>query len=156
MNRRSEISSGGAEQLIAELGLAPHPEGGWFRETWRAPAASPGDRDAATAILFLLEKGQRSHWHRVDAAELWLFHAGSPITLKTAATEDEQASAILLGSNVLAGQRPQHLVPAGHWQAAEANEGWGLVACVVVPGFSFDGFELAPAGWSPGAPKDVL
>lgn len=139
-----------AQRIIAELDLTPHPEGGWFRETWRAAGASPEDRDAATAILFLLEEGQKSHWHRVDAAEMWLFHAGSPILLRIASNERNEPLTISLGGDVLAGQRPQHLVQPGEWQAAEASEGWALVACVVVPGFSFDGFELAPPDWVPG------
>lgn len=138
------------QRLIAELDLAPHPEGGWFRETWRAPPAIAGGRDAATAILFLLEQGQKSHWHRVDAAELWLFHAGNPIILRTADGDEADISEYRLGADVAAGQTPQHLVKPGQWQAAEAADGWGLVACVVVPGFSFDGFELAPPGWRPG------
>ncbi len=146
-----------ARRIIAELNLAPHPEGGWFRETWRAPAPVPGGRDAATAILFLLEQGQKSHWHRVDAAELWLFHAGSPIALKTARSgDDADVSVIRLGADVLAGQHPQHLVASGQWQAAEAGDGWALVSCVVVPGFSFDGFELAPPGWTPGLPTGAV
>lgn len=138
-----------ARPAIDKLQLSPHPEGGWYRETWRAPAAGPGERDAATAILFLLEKGQRSHWHRVDAAEMWLFHAGSPIILRAAGSENGTTREIRLGSNVLAGEQPQHLIAAGEWQAAEAKEGWALVACVVVPGFSFEGFELAAPGWTP-------
>jgi predicted cupin superfamily sugar epimerase len=139
-----------ARRLIESLELSPHPEGGWFRETWRMAPSQTGDRDAATAILFLLEKGQRSHWHRVDANELWLFHAGSPVLLETAASAEAEVSAVRLGADVLAGQQPQHLVPAGAWQAASAEEGWALVACVVVPGFRFDGFELATPGWRPG------
>lgn len=142
-----------AKRLITELKLAPHPEGGWFRETWRAPAAISGQRDAATAILFLLEPGQKSHWHRVDAAELWLFHAGSPLLLRTADGDDANIREHFLGADPFAGQTPQHLVEAGQWQAAEAAAGWSLVACVVVPGFAFDGFQLAAPGWCPG-PKD--
>ena len=126
--------------LIAELGLAPHPEGGWYRETLRQPAPD-GGRGLATAILFLLEKGQRSHWHRVDATELWLWHAGSPLTLLI----DDGAAR----EHVLAGVTPQALVPAGAWQSAEARAGWALVSCVVTPAFDFAGFELAPPGWSP-------
>lgn len=139
-----------AQRMIAKLDLARHPEGGWFRETWRAPAAQTGARDAATAILFLLEQGQVSRWHKVDAAELWLFHAGSPILLRTA--QDKAGAAvreIKLGGDVLSGEQPQHLVAPGEWQAAEARDGWALVACVVVPGFSFEGFELAPPNWAP-------
>lgn len=135
-----------ARRLIHHLGLAPHPEGGWYRETWRAPAAG-GQRSAATAILFLLEQGQRSHWHRVDAAELWIHQAGAPLWLHTA--DGGPAQRVRLGTDAPAGQLPQHLVPPHAWQAAEASEGWCLVACVVVPGFEFSGFDLAPPGWSP-------
>jgi uncharacterized protein len=136
--------------LIATLGLAPHPEGGWYRETWRAPAAD-GERAAATAILFLLEAGQRSHWHRVDAAEIWLWHAGHPLALSTAAADAGPAMTIRLGPDIASGAMPQHVVPAGHWQAAEADRGWALVSCVVAPGFEFAGFTLAAQGWAPGA-----
>lgn len=137
-------------RLIEALNLQPHPEGGWYRETWRADSAA-GERASATAILFLLEDGQRSHWHRVDAAELWLFHAGSPVRLLTAADEDERPREIRLGSDVLAGETPQFLVPPGVWQSAEADRGWALVSCVVSPGFDFAGFTLAPPGWAPGS-----
>ncbi|MBO9713557.1 cupin domain-containing protein [Sphingomonas sp.] len=139
-----------AKKIIAALGLAPHPEGGWYRETWRAGAA-PGERSAGTAIHFLLEQGQRSHWHRVDAEEIWLWHAGSPVTLSIADTEVSQPGAMALGADVLAGEAPQLRVPAGAWQAAEARAGWALVSCIVVPGFDFAGFELAAPDWSPGA-----
>jgi len=126
-----------ARTLIARHNLTLHPEGGWYRETWRAPAG-PGERAAGTAILFLLEQGQSSHWHKVDADELWLWHAGAPLTLK-------------IGPNtlVLDAAAPQALVPAGEWQAAHAEAGWVLVSCVVVPGFEFAGFTLAPPHWSP-------
>ncbi|MBO9670372.1 MAG: cupin domain-containing protein [Sphingobium sp.] len=139
-----------ARALIDKLGLAPHPEGGWYKETWRA-ADMLGDRAIATAILFLLEEGQRSHWHRVDATEIWLWHAGSPLTLLTAAGDHDAVDAHLLGGNPLAGQIPQHVIPPDHWQATEARQGWGLVSCIVAPGFRFEGFTLAPAGWSPGS-----
>jgi predicted cupin superfamily sugar epimerase len=135
--------------LIAALSLEPHPEGGWYRETWRAEAA-PGERASATAIHFLLEEDQRSHWHRVDAAELWLWHAGHPLTLSMAQNDAGPASAITLGGDVLTGQAPQAIVPAGWWQAASPQGGWVLVSCVVSPGFAFSGFELAPEGWAPG------
>ena len=136
--------------MIAALNLAPHPEGGWYRETWRAEAPLPGGRAAATSILFLLEAGQRSHWHRVDAGELWLFQAGDPLELGIAA-EGEAAKTFVIGPDPLAGQAPQQLVPPGAWQSAQASpEGWTLVACVVAPGFEFAGFEMAPPGWSPG------
>jgi predicted cupin superfamily sugar epimerase len=138
-----------AQALIARLALAPHPEGGWYRETWRAEAPA-GTRPGATAILFLLEAGQRSHWHRVDAAELWLWHAGAPLHLKIAANDAGPATTILLGGDVLAGETPQQIVPTDHWQAAEAAAGWTLVSCVVSPAFEFAGFTLAPDGWAPG------
>ncbi|HTI66154.1 MAG TPA: cupin domain-containing protein [Caulobacteraceae bacterium] len=133
-----------AQAVIAELGLAPHPEGGWYRETWRAPPAAPGQRGGGTAILFLLEAGQGSHWHRVDATELWLFQAGAALTLST------PAGSVRLGPDVTAGDRPQHVVAPHEWQTARAaDDGWSLVACVVVPAFDFAGFELAPPGWAP-------
>ncbi len=128
-----------AAELIARHGLAPHPEGGWYRETWRAPAAVPGERSPGTAILFLLEEGQRSHWHKVDADELWLWHTGAPLSLR-----------IGCETVTLDGASPQAIVPAGEWQAAEAQEGWAFVSCVVVPGFDFAGFTLAPPGWEFG------
>lgn len=135
--------------IIACLQLAPHPEGGWYRETWRAEAP-PGERAGATAILFLLEAGHCSHWHRVDAAELWLWHAGHPLRLLIAPVDGSPVTATTLGADILAGHMPQSLVPPYHWQAAEADGGWALVSCVVSPGFDFAGFTLAPHGWSPG------
>ena len=134
--------------IIKTLGLSPHPEGGWYRETWRA--ASEGERSAATAIHFLLEHGQRSHWHRVDAAELWLWHAGSPLELLVE-QDDGTVATIRLGGDVTQGYAPQSLVPANRWQSTEARSGWALVSCVVVPGFEFAGFELAAPGWAPGS-----
>jgi predicted cupin superfamily sugar epimerase len=139
-----------ARAVIERLNLALHPEGGWYRETWRADAAT-GERAAGTAILFLLEAGQGSHWHRVDASELWIFQAGAPLTLKTAASDAGPVAAVRLGADVLAGDTLQHVVAPGEWQAAQASAyGWSLVACVVVPGFEFSGFEMAPSGWAPG------
>ncbi|MEH3107980.1 MAG: cupin domain-containing protein [Sphingomonas fennica] len=140
--------NGEADAIIARLGLAPHPEGGFYRETWRVP----GDpRSAATGILFLLRAGERSHWHRVDAEEMWLWHAGHPLALRIAPADAGPVTTLRLGPDVLAGEAPQGLVPAGAWQAAEADRGWALVSCVVVPGFDFAGFHLAPPGWTPGA-----
>lgn len=144
-----QTDCGEAAAIIEALGLVPHPEGGWYGETWRAPAA-PGVRPGATAIHFLLESHQRSHWHRVDAAEIWLWHAGAPVTLSIAPDEAAQPQHHALGGNVLAGQAPQVLVPAGHWQAAAPQGGWALVSCVVSPGFEFAGFELAAPDWHPG------
>jgi predicted cupin superfamily sugar epimerase len=148
-----DMNDSTAAAIIEKLGLRPHPEGGWFRETWRAESVS-GVRASATAIHFLLEPHQRSHWHRVDAAELWFWHAGHRLTLSVAGPGPGPARCIVLGPDLLAGEEPQVLVPAGHWQAAEPGGGWALVSCVVSPGFEFDGFELAPPGWEPGGPQD--
>lgn len=139
-----------AREVIEQLGLAPHPEGGWYVETWRA-GAPPGERAAASAILFLLAAGESSHWHRVDAAELWLHHAGDQIELAIASSDEGPVSRHRVGGNVLAGEEPQVVVPAGAWQSARSLGGWSLVSCVVAPAFGFDGFQLAPPGWSPDA-----
>jgi len=137
-----------ARAIIDKLGLAPHPEGGWYRQTWRTDAPE-GERPAATLIYFVLEAHQRSHWHRVDAAELWMWHAGAPVALLIAPDENGPVTRHELGSDVLGGQEPHCLVPTGFWQAAEPLGGWALVSCVVSPGFDFAGFELAPPGWAP-------
>jgi predicted cupin superfamily sugar epimerase len=139
-----------APELIAALGLAPHPEGGWYRETWRAEAP-PGERPAATAILFLLEAGQSSHWHKVDGTELWLFHAGGGLALRIAPGDAGPVETIQLGPDILAGEQPQVRIAPGAWQAAKADRGWALVSCIVSPGFEFAGFTLAPPGWEPAA-----
>nr|WP_123691410.1 cupin domain-containing protein [Stella humosa] len=136
-----------AEAIIAALGLRPHPEGGRFVETYRhAPAE--GGRGAMTAIYFLLRAGERSHWHRVDADEMWHWYAGAPLRLGIVGADGR--SDPVLGNDLAAGQRPQILVPAGAWQAAESLGAWTLVGCTVAPAFEFAGFELAPAGWEPG------
>lgn len=138
-----------AAGIIATLQLERHPEGGWFRQTFRD--AGPDERGHSTAIYFLLEKGNASHWHRVHgSAEIWLFHAGAPIRLKM--SEDGIAEvAAILGVDLGAGERPQLVVPAGWWQAAETLGDWTLVSCTVAPGFLYENFELAPPGWAPGA-----
>ncbi len=133
-----------AKALVAALDLSPHPEGGWFRQTWVADGEG---RPAGTAILFLLAAGERSHWHRVDAAEIWHFHAGAPLVLSVAATEAGPARDLRLGPDVLGGETPQAIVPAQHWQAARTTGAWTLVGCTVSPGFRFTGFELAPPGF---------
>lgn len=138
-----------AERIIAALGLAPHPEGGWYRQTWIAEAG-PEARATGTAILFLLRAGERSHWHRVDAAEIWHFHAGAPLILSIAAEATGPVRDTRLGPDVLAGEAPQRIVPAGHWQAARSTGDWTLVGCTVSPGFRFEGFELAPPGFEIG------
>ena len=132
--------------IIEALGLEPHPEGGWYAETWRAPAG-PGDRAASTAIFFVLREGERSHWHTVDADEIWLHHAGSPLILSTAV--DGDTTQHVLGADLARGERPQVVVPAGVWQSAASTGAWTLVSCVVAPGFHFDGFHLAPPHWEP-------
>lgn len=144
--------SDSAQNLIEQLGLAAHPEGGWYKETWRG-AASPDGRASGTAIIFLLRAGEASHWHTVDAAELWLWQAGDPVELRLSATDAGPARSVILGSDVAAGQQLQGLVAPGEWQAARpygaAVHGYSLVSCVVVPGFDFAGFRLAPPGWEP-------
>lgn len=132
-----------AEAIIAKLGLMPHPEGGWYRETWRGPEVA--GRASGTAILFLLQAGERSHWHRVDADEIWLWHAGAPLVL---AMGEASAREVLLGPDVLGGEVVQTVVPSGWWQAARSVGDWTLVSCTVSPGFRFEGFELAAPGWS--------
>ena len=132
-----------ADTLIERLNLARHPEGGWYRQTWVADAA-PGQRPAGTAILFLLKAGERSHWHRVDADEIWLWHAGAPLELAISATDQGPATRHLLGGDVLGGQSPQVIVPAHHWQGARSLGDYTLVSCTVSPAFRFEGFELAP------------
>ena len=136
-----------ARQIIDTLGLAPHPEGGWYAETWRAEAAADA-RAAGAAIYYLLQAGEFSHWHRVDAAEVWHFYAGAPLAL-TVSPNGHDAEAWRLGPEVLAGQRPQHIVPAGWWQCATSLGAYTLVGCTVAPGFTFEGFEMAPPDWRP-------
>ncbi len=141
------MSLGEAEQVIAALGLAPHPEGGHFRETFRDAAAADG-RAASTAIYYLLRAGEMSRWHRVDAAEIWHWYAGSALLLSL--SQDGRGSERrTLGNDLAAGQRPQAAVPAGVWQSARSLGAWTLVGCTVAPGFEFAGFELAPEGWAP-------
>ena len=132
-----------AERIIETLRLEPHPEGGWFRQTWMAKA-TPGERPAGTSILFLLKAGERSHWHQVDAAEIWHFHAGAPLVLALAKDPRGPAEERILGPNVLAGESPQLIVPKDTWQAARSTGTWTLVGCTVSPGFRFEGFTLAP------------
>ncbi|MEA2842857.1 MAG: uncharacterized protein QOJ69_528 [Actinomycetota bacterium] len=136
-------------EVVALLGLSPHPEGGWFRETWRDDG-SGGQRGSGTAIYYLLGKGERSHWHRIDATEVWHFYAGDALDLALSA-EGTEVQHTLLGPAVEEGHRPQLVVPAGTWQSAVTVGAWSLVGCTVSPAFDFDGFELAPPGWSPGA-----
>jgi len=136
-----------ARDIISQLSLQPHPEGGWYRETWRA-GAPQGQRAAGTAIYYLLDVGEFSHWHRVDAAEVWHWYAGGPLSL-TVSSDGHDAEAWVLGSDIAAGQMPQRVVPAGWWQTATSLGAWTLVGCTVSPGFEFGGFELAPPDWRP-------
>lgn len=136
-----------AEEVIAHFNLVPHPEGGWYRQTWMAKVEQ-GMRPSGTAILFLLSEGGRSHWHRVDAAEIWHYHAGAPLELLIAPDERGPAVAQVLGSDFVQGQQPQAVVPPHHWQAARSLGEWTLVGCTVSPGFRFEGFELAAPGFA--------
>ena len=134
-----------AAEIIKTLNLKPHPEGGWYSETWRDPTLP---RATGTAIYFLLEAHQTSHWHKVDATEIWHWYAGHPLTLEI--SENGTTSAVTLGPDLASGARPQAIVPPHAWQRALPQGGWVLVGCTVSPGFEFSGFELAPPDWSPG------
>ena len=138
-----------AADIIRLLDLKPHPEGGHYCQTFRDPRTIDGTRAASTAIYFLLARGERSHWHRVDAVEVWHYHAGAPLALEIAATAKGPVQRITLGGDLAAGERPQAVVPAQAWQAAQSLGDWTLVGCTVAPGFEFAGFELAPQGWTP-------
>lgn len=133
--------------VVDRLGLRPHPEGGWYGETWRHDDGA-GGRGAGTAIYYLLAAGQRSHWHRVDATEIWHYYAGDPLRLGIR-EDDAPTRWVALGPDLAGGQVPQAIVPEMAWQAAEPTGAWTLVGCTVSPGFTFEGFELAPEGWSP-------
>lgn len=137
-----------AEEIIEALGMQRHPEGGWYVETFR------DDRDGArahsTAIYYLLQAGERSHWHRVrDAAEVWHFYAGDPLLLRI--SDGRTVETVTLGIDLAKGERPQGVVPADAWQAAEPLGRFTLVGCTVAPGFEFASFEMAPPGWEPSA-----
>jgi predicted cupin superfamily sugar epimerase len=136
-----------ASDIIAALDLKPHPEGGHYRETFRDPAVDAVGRSRSTAIYFLLERGERSHWHRIDAVEVWHYYAGDALTLRIA--DHDGTRSITLGPEIAAGQTPQAVVPAYAWQAAESVGDWTLVGCTVAPGFDFATFELAPKHWAP-------
>ena len=138
-----------AAEITARLDLKPHPEGGYFRETFRDPHTDASSRAASTLIYFLLARGERSHWHRVDATEIWHYYAGSALSLRIAG-DGLLAQTVALGIDLAAGERPQAIVPAHAWQSAESTGDWTLVGCTVAPGFEFAKFELAPPGWAPG------
>lgn len=144
-----------ADELIEQLQLAPHPEGGWYRETWRGPEGGDG-RAAGTAILFLLKADEESHWHRVDAHEMWFWQGGDPLALHLFKDGDAEVRTVTLGPDQQAGHALQGMVAPHEWQAAaplatkSSSAGYTLVSCVVTPGFDFSGFELAPQNWQPG------
>jgi predicted cupin superfamily sugar epimerase len=138
-----------AAEVISLLDLKTHPEGGYFRETFRDERTLENGRAASTAIYFLLSAGRCSHWHRVDAAEAWHHYGGA--ALRLAIFDGETTREVRLGSDILNGEQPQAGVPAGAWQAAQTFGDWTLVGCTVAPAFEFDRFEIAPKDWSPGA-----
>ena len=145
------MTTSAATAVIERLGMRPHPEGGWYAETWRA-AAFDGERPSASAILYLLAAGERSHWHRVDAVEIWQYSAGEALELRVWTVGDDAVTKHRLGGGM--GERaetPQVVVPAGAWQAARPLGAWTLVGCIVSPAFEFRGFELAAEGWEPPA-----
>jgi len=136
-----------AAEVIRLLDLAPHPEGGHFRETFR-DVAGPDGRARSTAIVFLLAADELSHWHRIDAVEIWHWYAGAPLAL-TVSENGHDAWSLRLGADLAGGERPQAVVPQGAWQSAVSLGRWTLVGCTVAPGFDFAGFELAPPDWRP-------
>jgi predicted cupin superfamily sugar epimerase len=138
-----------AAGIISALGLAPHPEGGHFRETFRDPRTDPSGRSVSTAIYFLLGQGEVSRWHRVDAAEVWHWYGGDPLALSLAPQAASAPATHVLGNDLGLGHRPQLVVPAGHWQQARSLGAWTLVGCTVAPGFEFSGFEMAPHDFTP-------
>lgn len=137
-----------ADDIIALLELERHPEGGYFRETFRDEVSSERGRASSTAIYFLLKAGEISRWHKVDAAETWHWYRGAPLELGIAPPQGP-AERIALGDNLAAGQRPQAVVPPGYWQQARSLGDYTLVGCTVAPGFLFEKFELAPEGFEP-------
>jgi uncharacterized protein len=140
-----------AADVIGMLDLKPHPEGGHFRETFR-DTLTEGGRAVSTAIYFLLAAGEVSHWHRVDAAEVWHWYAGAPLQL-TLAPAAGGVRRMRLGQDLRSGERPQAIVPTGEWQSARSLGDWTLVGCTVAPGFVFEGFDLAPEGFEPPSAK---
>jgi predicted cupin superfamily sugar epimerase len=137
-----------AQDIIRMLALKPHPEGGHFRETFRDPKQAADGRSVSTAIYFLLARGERAHWHRVDVVEIWHWYAGAPLQLEIAAAPG-RVERVTLGGDISAGLRPQAVVPPQAWQAAQTLGDWTLLGCTVAPGFDFAKHEVAPQGWSP-------
>jgi len=137
-----------AADIVTRLDLKPHPEGGHYRETFRDSSVGANGRSHSTAIYFLLARGERSHWHRIDAVEVWHYYAGDALILQIA--DQDGPHSIALGQDLAAGEVPQAIVPAHAWQAAESTGDWTLIGCTVSPGFEFAKFELAPKAWHPG------
>lgn len=143
------MTTAAAADVIERLGLRRHPEGGWYAETWRAEAAD-GERPAASAILYLLAAGERSRWHRVDAAEIWQYSGGDPLEIRIWTGDGRAVTTHRLGAGTETdGETPQVVVPAHAWQTARPRGAWTLVGCIVSPAFEFAGFELAPDDWEP-------
>ncbi|GAB4525751.1 MAG: cupin domain-containing protein [Roseibium sp.] len=139
-----------ADEVVALLTMQPHPEGGYFVETFRDEETDGSGRAASTLIYFLLPEGVLSRWHRVDAVETWHWYAGAPLELSVS-TDGRETQVLTLGNDLLTGQRPQGIVPRDAWQQARSLGAWTLVGCTVAPGFEFEGFAMAPEGWEPGA-----
>lgn len=138
-----------ADQVVSLLNMQPHPEGGHYVETFRDPVTDESGRAASTLIYFLLPEGVLSRWHKVDAVETWHWYAGAPLELSIS-SDSGPKEVLTLGSDLLAGQRPQGIVPRDGWQQARSLGAWTLVGCTVAPGFQFEGFVMAPEGWEPG------
>ena len=136
-----------ADKIIRRLRLKPHPEGGHYRETFRDVRCDTDGRSFSTAIYFLLARGEHSHWHRIDAVEVWHYYAGAALSLQIA--DDAGRRVVRLGGDLAGGEQPQAIVPPHAWQAAESTGDWTLVGCTVAPGFDFAKFEMAPQGWQP-------
>lgn len=146
----SKSANASAEDIIQALNLTKHPEGGWYVQTFCDSLAVDG-RAASTAIYFLLKEDETSHWHRIDSVEVWHWYAGARLELICADDEnDDEPQRIILGNDILAGERPQAIIPHRAWQSARPLGGWVLVGCTVAPGFQFSQFEMAPPGWRPG------
>jgi hypothetical protein len=145
MPNSTELS---AKQVVDLLKMQPHPEGGFYVETFRDDVTDTNGRAASTLIYFLLPEGVLSRWHKVDAVETWHWYAGSPLELSISA-DGKTKETLILGSNLLTGERPQGIVPRDGWQQAQSLGAWTLVGCTVAPGFQFEGFEMAPEGWEP-------
>lgn len=137
-----------AQEIISALELERHPEGGWYVQTF-IDAQGSGERAHSTAIYYLLEVGDHSHWHTVDAVEIWHYHAGAPLELSLS-MDGRTVRTIRLGPDILAGERPQGIVRKGEWQSARSLGDWTLVGCTVAPGFEFAGFTMASPDWQPG------